>query len=1053
MERNIKTICLALTAFLVTPFCASDNTSVAQSSRNTTRAISPTSKRVPTRFSTQDPFKKQAAARNAGALRGPASRAEPEDPTEAFRRSAKIEFNFQGVPYREVIDWFAEQGKFSTNYQVPVPPGSFTYKKNGAVSINEGLDILNSQLELENHQLIRNRETLILTNTENGYPWDLVENIFTHQLDSRAEFEVVRCTFSPSVSLTGTTVIQEIQQIVGADAQKGFSSVYSASSNKLFVRARVRDLLQIRDLLDDLKKPGDRIYDTYRVKHVEPEALMIIVRQLMFFPPGESFTLADQTLTISIEALGSRMFLKGTQEKIDEFHRIAAMVDVRLEGEDIAFEPPYFKTYPISTDAETTFKILNSFFDGEQGVKMDQDPITGNIYLLGNKKQHETAVKLLFELENGDGGGFKIVRVYNEDPDDIASDIEELLGIDTIDTAQNGPTLVPDFEKGYILVSGTPPEITKVEAMIKELDGFELEGDDRPRRNTAFFEMTPSESNRVMSALNDGRFGEFGRSNKLNLMMITPDRRAALQQRIRQPQLDQQQRDFERFQEEVMSEPRRQPAGSGSSTREPAGSGSSTREPAGSDTRSRQPAGSDNRSEQPAGSNTRTQPLNGKSTLARAAAAYYVQTQGDSETTPFQEGPTRTETQDVGDSSQETTDQTDDNSYTPAPERKSVPGAPVTVRQTESGILITSDDLDAVDDLSYMIENMVGDSSAGVPPTLLYFERRAVTEAKTLLESLVGLDSGGGGLGGGGGGGGLLGGVLDNVAPGVGGALGGLLGGGGGGSDFGSSNSIELEGDVAFLVDSRHNALWVLGATENDLDVLLDLVAVIDGRPPIDPQTGGRTRVIKVSRPVEEIRAIVENLPDVRSSAPQPQGGNAAQAQQAAQAAQVLRQLTGGGRQGGNRGSANPEQEKPYATIGVDTASNLLLVTGPEHIYLRVKKLVEKIDREIITETKTVGVDGIPNLELIEYLKLLYGDMIITTDELEEGTTPAAAGGGGARATGGASRATPAAPNAAALQNIIRQAQGGRGGGRGGGGNRRGGGGGGGNRGGARGGR
>ena len=164
------------------------------------------------------------------------------------------------------------------------------------------------------------------------------------------------------------------------------------------------------------------------------------------------------------------------------------------------------------------------------------------------------------------------------------------------------------------------------------------------------------------------------------------------------------------------------------------------------------------------------------------------------------------------------------------------------------------------------------------------------------------------------------------------------------------------------------------------------------------------------------------------------------------------RQLTGGGRQGGNRGSANPEQEKPYATIGVDTASNLLLVTGPEHIYLRVKKLVEKIDREIITETKTVGVDGIPNLELIEYLKLLYGDMIITTDELEEGTTPAAAGGGGARATGGASRATPAAPNAAALQNIIRQAQGGRGGGRGGGGNRRGGGGGG-NRGGARGGR
>ena len=1026
MERNIKTICLALTAFLVTPFCADVNTANAQNSTRNTRAIAPTSKRVPTRFSTQDPFQKQAAAKQAAALRagapqGPASRAEPEDPTEAFRRSAKIEFNFQGVPYREVIDWFAEQGKFSTNYQVPAPPGSFTYKKNGAVSINEGLDILNSQLELENHQLIRNRETLILTNTANGYPWDLVEDVFPHQLDSRAEFEVVRCIFSPSVPLTGSTIIQEIQQIAGANAQKGFNSVYSASSNKLFVREKVRNLLKIRDMLADLKKPGANIYHTYRVQNVEPEALMINVRQLMFFPPGESFSLADQTFTISIEALGSRMFLKGTQEKIDEFLRIAAMVDVPFAGEDVAFDPPYFKTYPISTDPETTFKILNSFFDGEQGVKMDQDPITGNIYLLGNKKQHETALKLLAELLDGDGGGFKIVRVYNEDPDDIVDDIETLLNIDTIDTAQNGPTLVSDYEKGYILVSGTPPEITKVEAMIKELDAFKELDDDRPRRNTAFFELSPTDSDRVMSALNDGRFGEFGRNNKLNLMMITPDQRSKMQQRIRQPQLEQQQRDFERMQEEVMNDPKLD---------RPAGSSTKSREPAGSDTRSRQPAGSDNRSEQPAGSNTRTQPLNRKSTLARAAAAHYVRIQQDSQT-PFQEGPTQTETQDVGDSSQESANQANENGYKPAPERKSVPGAPVTVRQTESGILITSDDLDAVDDLSYMIKNMTDEVSADIPPTLLYFERRLVTEAKTLLEELVGLGGGGGG-GGGGGAGGLLGGVLSNAVPGVGDALGGLLGGGGGGSDFGSS-AVELEGDVSFVIDSKHNALWVLGATENDLDRLLDYVAVIDGRPPIDPRTSGRTRVLKVSRDAEELRAIVEtNFPDVRSSAPQQQagGGNAAAAQQR-QVLQAVQQLAGGGNKGGNRGSANPEQERPYATIGVDVARNALLITGPEHIFLRVKKFVEESDQVPVKETKTVKVDGVPNTELIEFLKLKFGDMIVTGDE-EDGAAPTAAAGAGARGgrATGTNRANPnsGAPNAAALQNFIRQAQGGRGG-------------------------
>ena len=1008
MERNIKTICLTSAALFASLILANCQSIAAQTQSRSTpgRAISPaTSVARSSTYSKQDPFEKQAKERserqgvpNFGAKKQPAFRLAPTDPVEKMRQTAEIQFNFQGEEWKEVIDWFAEQAKFSMNYRVPAPSGSFTYNKAGKLTVNESLDVIQAQLEVEGHYLVRNGETLILTNDTVGFPLTLVETITPDQLDFRAKYEVVRCVFTIPKSIE-QTIVQDVSAMIEANIQRGFSAVYVQSAKYLYVREKVGNLLRIRDLINAAPQ-ADKDIAVYRAKHIEPESLMTFIRQLMFIP-ANAYALPDQSLIVAIEPLGNKMFLKGTAERIKEFLKVAELVDVESTTDEVEFAKPFFKTYRVTVDPELAFKLANSFFDGEEGVKMDQDQDSGNLYFMGNEDQHQRLVEILGKIEVS-GDDFRIVHVKNEDPDDITDKIEEALGIDLENT--NGPKLVPDDYNNTILVSGTPNQLDTVEAMIKQLDSINPE-DAGPRRNTAFLDMPSSEADRVIQALNDGRFQQYGRPNVLNI--IVPEDRERIQRRLRAPQLERNDADSmnEFFPPEM--EKNAPPANQGSSQKKV------------------------------------TIRTNG---MHRGAMHTRIQ-----DGSPFQEfsGPD-SETQDsgaqqAGATSEEST--TEDNVYKPAPEPKSVPGAPVEIRQTTTGILIKSDDLDAVEDLKYMIRNMVDDSGEVLRPTVLYLINRSVTEVKGLLETLCGID-GGGGAGGGGGLAGALGGVVSNAVGGqVGGALGGLLGGGGGGGGFGFADggAIELEGDVTFKTDLRQNALFILGATTSDLDILLELIVTLDvDSAPLSHVHRARFIPVRFRDP-EEIKMQLElHFSDLfKSQGGQPQGGgNAAAAQQAA-IANAIKQLGGARGQGGGR-AGSPQQEKPKAIIGVDMPSRSIVVTGPKFIYETCLQYVKAVDlppKPLVEEKISTG--GAPVEAMIKNLQQIFPKLVMADEEDAAAAGGATTGANGAttaaRSANRAATPNAGAANAAALQNALRQFNrggggGGRGGGRGGGG-------------------
>jgi|GEM_PF-2292611 len=137
---------------------------------------------------------------------------QPQDQTA--ENTAQLKFNFQNQPWPDVLNWFARQADLSLVIN-QVPPGDFTFSDTKAYSPAQAIDLLNSVLLTKDFTLVRKDKMLILLNTKEGIPYDLVPEKNVEQLKDCGKFELVTTTFM----LEGRpleTVQTEIKPLLGA---------------------------------------------------------------------------------------------------------------------------------------------------------------------------------------------------------------------------------------------------------------------------------------------------------------------------------------------------------------------------------------------------------------------------------------------------------------------------------------------------------------------------------------------------------------------------------------------------------------------------------------------------------------------------------------------------------------------------------------------------------------------------------------------------------------------------------------------------------------------
>ncbi|MEW4564538.1 secretin N-terminal domain-containing protein [Bremerella sp. JC770] len=303
-------------------------------------------------------------------------------------------------------------------------------------------------------------------------------------------------------------------------------------------------------------------------------------------------------------------------------------------------------------------------------------------------------------------------------------------------------------------------------------------------------------------------------------------------------------------------------------------------------------------------------------------------------------------------------DDNTDNGFVSLPEggdtiNTSAPAPPIRSQVVPNGILLQSDDIEALDHFEEHLRMLSAQDKTAISPTVIYYLKYvSAEEAVKMLADL--LD-----------GGNALSDAPEDTL--VRGSVGNL------GSFYGSllferdGVTTVTAGTATIVSDARLNRLIVQG-TREDIATIESYMKIIDKDSSItDIETSGRSRVIELkhARATEVAEMIREAFPDRVDMS----------AQRSAQARQPNPNQNNN--RGGNderRGEENQRgfQEmptrgsKPTMAVAVHEASNSLVITAPDALFAEVEQLVASVDQRSERAVRVITATNGINLEMIQ---------------------------------------------------------------------------------------
>jgi hypothetical protein len=518
-----------------------------------------------------------------------------------------------------------------------------------------------------------------------------------------------------------------------------------------------------------------------------------------------------------------RLFVTGKPEKIERITKLKTLIDVETgevgNGGEV-LDQPQIEVYSVqNADPASVLAVLQSVLANIPEVRLALDPKSGNIIAHCRAAQHAT-IRALLEQMQKDATKFTVYKLTKNDPQALALQINELYGADK--GVLNAPKVVADPTNLELSVRANPAQLAQIEELLKgkgELGGSGLAVNPAQRDTVRIISNGTGRSALEAVQQVEAMWKAGLRPNNLIIHARKKNVPAQLQNNLvpgagsptaapsggrlkplgepQEPALDPEARNFaEEYgidPRELRNAPPKAPAGSSPTSPAPPPAAQPHVEP-----KAAPPA----TQTEPT---TRRNPTNSPHFISRQLPAG------------------------------ETAEKKADAAVAPAPAAApapvtnaeppmgpvSKPGSDIVISLGPAGIILQSEDLDALDELEGRLRMIIDASNAkGKEFHIMYLHHAKAQVVATLLQELLSGASSGGDTGGGGGGS-LMGDLASSMMGDMFGGLLGGMGGGGGGASAVSAGSAQITADI------RLNALYIR-ANSRDLELIEDFIEVID---------------------------------------------------------------------------------------------------------------------------------------------------------------------------------------------------------------------------------
>ncbi|WP_413430825.1 secretin N-terminal domain-containing protein [Crateriforma spongiae] len=365
-------------------------------------------------------------------------------------QSGKIQFNFRGQPWSSVLQWFADQADLSLVMDSE-PSGKFTYSDTNDYTPTEAIDLLNSVLLSKDYTLIRREKMLILADTSDGIPFEIVPTVSVDKLAERGKFEIVSTEF-PVGARPMDVVVQEVTPLVGSHGQV----TPMAAAKKLLVTETAGKLRAINILIASIPEP----------KKPEPKEKKEAPKPVFATYPAPG--LDGEATVETLQALFSSAQIR-FDPNADEVH--AHATPEMQKGIEASIQKMIENASGDNADAVTTYDVdpdrLDDLVEQVQlvhpDVQVKADADNQRILIVGDARQQTAVQTTLQRLDvggSGGGDGALAVAIHQVDPD--STDALSALVQDVV------PRALVLSQPGRIVIRGNAGELSMAKETIDQ---------------------------------------------------------------------------------------------------------------------------------------------------------------------------------------------------------------------------------------------------------------------------------------------------------------------------------------------------------------------------------------------------------------------------------------------------------------------------------------------------------------------------------------------------------------------------------------------------------